>query len=180
MKETKKLTISAMTVALGVVFMVLGAVFEVLDLSAAVLASLLVVFIYIEIGSPYTWLVWLATSLGAFLLYPGSLMWLVYLTVFGIYPILKGYFERLPRVLWIILKLAFVNISMALLTLFAEWLTGVSFLGEAPDTGFNPIVFYAILWLLMNVAFFLYDKMIGIMLAFYYARIRPKIERILK
>ena len=52
MKETKKLTISAMTVALGVVFMVVGAVFEVLDLSTAVLASLLVVFIYIEIGSP--------------------------------------------------------------------------------------------------------------------------------
>ena len=180
MKETKKLTISAMTVALGVVFMVVGAVFEVLDLSTAVLASLLVVFIYIEIGSPYTWLVWLATSLGSFLLYPGSLMWLVYLFVFGIYPILKGYIERLPRFLWIILKLVFVNIAILLLVLLSEVLVGVSFFGDVSDINLAPGIVYAILWVMMNIAFILYDWMIALMLRFYFVRIRPKIERILK
>ena len=62
MKQTKKLTLSAMIVALGTVFMKLGSIIEVFDLTAAALASMLVAFVYVEIGSPYTWLVWLATS----------------------------------------------------------------------------------------------------------------------
>ncbi len=170
-----------MTVALGVAFMVLGAVIEVLDLSAAVLASLLVMFIYVELGSPYTWLVWLSTSLLAFLFYPGSLMWLVYLTVFGIYPILKGYIERLPRVLWLVLKLVFLNAALALLVLFAEALVGVPFFGEIEALGvIPPEAVLLALWVLMNIAFLLYDKMIIVMLAFYEVRIRPKIKNLLK
>lgn len=181
MKETKKLTISAMTVALGVLFMVLGAVFEVFDLTAAVMASLLVMFVYVELGSPYTWLVWLATSLLAFVLYPGSLMWLVYLAIFGIYPILKGYIERLPRLWWLILKLVFLNAMLTLLVLFSEALVGVAFFGEVEALGPIPAeVIYGAMWLVMNVAFLLYDRLIIVMLAFYEYKIRPKIKSFLK
>ena len=52
MRQTKKLTLSAMIVALGTVSMVLGAVIEVFDLTAVALASALVAFVYIELGSP--------------------------------------------------------------------------------------------------------------------------------
>ncbi len=181
MKQTKKLTISAATVALGTVFMVLGAMFGVLDLSASVLASLLVVFIYVEIGSPYTWLVWLATSLATFLLYPGSMMWLIYLTVFGIYPILKGYIERTPRPLWLVLKLVFLNAMLTLLVLFSEALVGVSFFGDTSTVPLLPgEAVVAILWVLMNVAFILYDILIVVMLRFYEARIRPRLKNLLK
>ena len=180
MKQTKKLTVSAMTVALGVLFMTLGAVLSVLDLSCAVLASLLVSFIYIEIGSPYTWLVWLATSLISFLLFPGSFMWLVYLSVFGIYPILKGYIERLPRALWLILKLVFLNAMMALLVLFSEVLVGQSFFGDVSDIPFDPMIVYAILWVLLNVAFILYDRLIVVLVVFYERKIRPRLSGLLK
>lgn len=170
-----------MTVALGVVFMVLGAVIEVLDLSAVVLASLLVMFIYVELGSPYTWLVWLSTSLLAFIFYPGSLMWLVYLTIFGIYPILKGYIEKLPRAFWLILKLVFINLTLTILTLFAEVLVGVTFFGDLGTVELiSPEAMLVILWVMMNAAFILYDRMIIVMLRFYEVRIRPKIKNILK
>ena len=180
MRETKKLTVSAMTVALGVAFMSLGAVLSVLDLSCAVLASLLVTFIYIELGSPYTWLVWLCTALASFLFFPGSFMWLVYLTVFGIYPILKGYIERLPRVFWLILKLIFVNAMLTLLVLGSEFLVGQSFFGDVSDIPLAPMVAYAVLWVLMNIAFLLYDRLIVIMVVFYEKKIRPKISNLLK
>ena len=72
MRQTKKVTLSAAVVALSILFLVLGAFVDVLDLSACALASLLVVFVYIEIGSPYTYLVWLATSLTAFLFLSGN------------------------------------------------------------------------------------------------------------
>ena len=59
MSQTKKITLSAMMVALSTAFMVLGAAINVLDLTVCALASMLVVFVYIEIGSYYPWLVWI-------------------------------------------------------------------------------------------------------------------------
>ena len=108
-----------MILALGTALMVLGAVFEVLDLSVCAVASLFVAFVYIEIGAPYTFIVWLLTSLLSFIFFPGSVIWIEYLLVFGIYPIIKAYVERLPRVLWIILKAVYINaVLVALIFLF--------------------------------------------------------------
>ena len=70
MSQTKKLALSATLTALGTVFMVLGGFIEVLDLTVCALASLLVAFVYIEIGAPYYWLVWICTSLCSALLFP--------------------------------------------------------------------------------------------------------------
>ena len=180
MRKTKKLTISAVTVALGVLFMSLGAVFSVLDLSASALSSMLVAFAYFELGSPYTWLIWLSTALLSFVFFPGSLVWLTYLLVFGIYPILKGYIERLPRIFFIPLKIVFVNAMMAVMLLFAEVLTGQSFFGDVTAIPFDPTVVYAVLWVMLNVAFFLYDRLLVVLSAFYAHRIRPKIQNLLK
>ena len=68
-----------MMVALGTAFMVLGAVIDALDLSVCAVASMLVVFVYLEIGSYYPWLVWICTSLATALLYPGKILWVEYL-----------------------------------------------------------------------------------------------------
>ena len=163
MKATKKLTVSAMAVALGVAFSALGSVVSVLDLTAATLASLLVAFVYIEVGSPYTWLVWL-----------------VYLTLFGIYPILKGYIERTPRPIWWLLKLLYLNAMLLLLAFFAEALTGVPFFGDLDTLPVALPIAYAIMWAVMNLAFVLYDILIVKMVRFYKIKIRPKIERLLK
>ena len=68
-----------MLVALGTVLMVVGGYVEVLDLTVCALVSLLVAFACVEIGSPYTWLIWLATSLATFLIPTGKSLWLLYL-----------------------------------------------------------------------------------------------------
>ena len=75
MSQTKKLTLSAMMVALGTAVMVLGAVVEVLDLTVCAIASMLVVFIYLEIGSYFPWLVWICTTLATALIFPGTVIW---------------------------------------------------------------------------------------------------------
>ena len=77
--------------ALGTVLLLVGAFVDVLDLSMCAVASLCVVFIYIEVGSPYTWLVWLTTSLLTFIFSPGKTVWMLYLLIFGVYPLLKAY-----------------------------------------------------------------------------------------
>ncbi len=174
MRKTKKITLSAMVVALGTVFMVLGGFIEVLDLSASAIASVLVAFVYIEIGSPYTWLVWIGTSFATFICFSGSVLWLEYLLVFGIYPILKAYIERLPRKFWIFLKLLFINIVLWLIFLGFEFIFKTSVF--IVDKLWMKIGIYA----LMNVAFIAYDLFITVMVRFYLARLRPRFKHLLK
>lgn len=178
MKETKKLTLSSIAVALGVVFMVIGAVFEPLDLAACCLSSVLVLFVYIEVGRPYTYLTWLATSLITFLIYPSSNMWAMYLLVFGLYPIVKGYIERAPRAVWWWLKLLFGGVSMTGLFLILTF-----FLGVKMDEGFfglpMPAV-YALTAVLGAVCFVLYDIYLTAAAGVYETKLRGKIKNILK
>ncbi len=174
MNSTKKLAISAILVALGTVFMVLGAVIEVMDLTVCAIASLIVVFIYIEIGSPYTWLVWLATSLATALMFPGSVIWVEYLLVFGVYPLIKAYIERLPRFSWWPIKIAFINAVIWALFFIVEGLFGVPFFEG--DSLPLKIALYA----LMNVAFVAYDLFITIMVRLYFENVRHRIKRFLK
>lgn len=174
MKETKKITLSAMLVALGAALMALGGVVEVFDLTVCALASLLVAFVYIELGSPYTWLVWICTSLVSFIIFPASLLWLEYFLIFGIYPIIKGYIERLKRGFWLILKLAFGTVMTVVLILCAELVTGAPFF----ETDLQWLT--AVLCALVVVAFILYDFFLTVLIRFYMTKLRKRFQSFLK
>ncbi len=182
MKSTKKLTLSAMIVALGTVFMVLGAVIEVFDLTAVALASVLVAFVYIELGSPYTWLVWLCTTLTTFLLYQHSPMWIIYFVLFGIYPILKGYIEKLAKIFWWPLKLLFGNAAFIAMLFGIKLITGIPFIN--PDEPLFGVIsgtaLYIVTWVLLNLAFILYDYFIAVMVRYYMDKLRPRFRNLLK
>ena len=174
MKSTKKLAISAMTVALGTVIMSVGAMIDVMDLTLCAVASLLVVLVYIEIGSPYTWLVWLATSLATAITFFGSAVWLEYLTVFGIYPLLKAYIERLPKAAWLPVKLVFVNLTAFLLIALCQWVLGVPLIEAEGNFAKIGLV------VLVNVAFVVYDMFISAMVRLYVLKWRRHFARLFK
>ena len=163
-----------MIVAISAAFMALGGLIEVLDLSVLAFTSLLVAFVYIEIGSPYTWLVWLCSSFAAFLLLPGSIVWVEYLTIFGIYPILKAYIEMLRRPLWIWLKLLYINAVLWGLFFTFEFLFDY------------PIFIYDKLWLkiavyfVANVAFVAYDLFLNVLIRAYFVKFRNRFKHLLK
>jgi hypothetical protein len=174
MRKTKKVTLSSMMVALSVVVMVLGAVIDVLDLSACAMASLVMVFSYIELGSPYTFLIWICTTVLSAIIFPASMVWMEYLIVFGIYPILKAYIERLPRIFWWPVKLVYINAVIWLLIYFVDLVFGTPFLEG--DTVWLRVATYV----LINVAFVAYDLFIVVMVRFYYDKIRHRFLRSLK
>ena len=163
-----------MLTALGTSLMLLGSVIEVLDLSVCAIASLIVVFVYLELGSPYTWLVWLCTSLCTALIYSGSVVWVEYFLVFGIYPILKAYFEKLPRPFWLPVKLVYINAVIWALFAICELLLGV------PSFEENTAFMKAAVYVLMNVAFVAYDMFLTVMVRLYYDKIRQRFKRFLK
>lgn len=181
MRQTKKLTLSAMIVALGTVSMVLGAVIEVFDLTAVALASALVAFVYIELGSPYTWLVWICTTLTTFILYQHSPMWFIYLVLFGVYPILKGHIEKLPRIFWWPIKLVFGNVAFVAMIFGIKLITGLPFISpEETIFGIDGTAMYIATWILLNVAFIAYDFFITVMVRYYLEKLRPRFRKILK
>lgn len=174
MSSTKKLTLSAITVALGATFMTLGALFEAFDLTVCCLASILVMFVYMEMGSPYQWLVWICTSLTAFLIVPNKLVGAAYLFIFGIYPILKAYIERLTRPFWIPLKAVFFAIVVGGAMLVCELLLGIPFF-EVEATWMKVGM-----TALIAVAAAAYDMFLTVMVRFYIFKIRPRIKNLLK
>ena len=182
MNQTKKLTLSAMIVAIGTLFMTLGVVIEVFDLTAVALASALVALVYIELGSPYTWLVWLCTTFTMFILWNWTTtMWFMYLVLFGIYPILKGYIERLPRVFWWLIKLPFANVAFALMLFGIQLIFGIPFIDSTETLfGITGRALYIVVWALLNVAFIAYDFFITVMVRYYMVKLRQRFRKIFK
>jgi len=182
MKQTKKVALSAMTVALGAVLVILGGYIEVLDLSVLAIASLLIIFIHIEIGPPYTWLVWLCTTLMIFIFMSSRIeLSLMYFLLFGIYPILKAYIERLPHALWFILKLIYINVIIWVIILVWEKIYGMSIFaldGLFKNIGENWL--YLIFCAVANIGFMAYDLFTTVMIRIYIIKLRNRIKHLLK
>ena len=94
--------------------------------------------------------------------------------VFGIYPLVKAYIERLPRWSWLIVKLAYINAVIWGLFAICELLLGFPFF-DADGTGM-----VILLYVLMNVAFIAYDLFITVMVKFYFEKLRPRFKKFLK
>lgn len=77
------LTVSAMVSALSVTVLYLGSVIEVLDLTMALVASLLITFVYTEIGDRWEWLSYAVTGLLSALLFQNKFIAAVYILFAG-------------------------------------------------------------------------------------------------
>ena len=173
MRATKKITISAMATALGSALMAIGAVWEVVDMALAAMASFLVVIILIEVGSPYPWLVWITTSLITFLFFPGSTVWLMYF-VFGVFPILKYYIEKLKRPFWFPLKLIYVNACIIGLIYAVDFIFGM------PLFETEYLILKIVLYAILNLAFFAYDRLLTLLIRLYIGKYRQRFRHLFK
>ncbi len=171
MKKTSELTLSAILTALGVIFLLLGRLVPSLDIVAILFASLPVVFAMLELRRVWAYLIYFATSALALMLLFGFVS-LEYLLFGGIYPILKYYFERLPRRLSLLPKLLFFNSVAIGALLLGGRLFGVELLLSRELL--IPI------WLLANLTFLIYDLLMTQMIVRYLRQIRPRIKRFLK
>ena len=183
MKQTKKITLSSMACAHGVAFMALGAFVEVLDLTASALCSLIMMFVFIEIGSPYTFFVWIVTSVLGLVFFPHSLVSVTYFLIFGIYPILKAYIEKLKRVFWIPVKLVYFLIASAAMIAVSELVFGIPFFTDDLNIPFfesNQMLFRIIIFVLLIAATFVYDIFLTVMARSYFAVLRDRIKQFLK
>lgn len=165
MRKTKKLAFSALMSALGVAFMYAGAVFEVLDLSTAALASICVLLVYTELGGRYAWLTFAVTGVLALLLLPQKLAAILFLGFLGFYPMAKAFFERRFRG-WrcLVLKILLLNACTGLMLLAVRYV-----MTEA-------LWFEIMTLVLANIVFVVYDVALTRLLRAYVLVWRKKLK----
>lgn len=161
--NTKKIALAAILSALGVIVLLLGSIFTMLDLTMVAIASLLVVMAVIELGGWYPYLIWLVTGTLSLLLLPSKFAAILYMIFGGIYPILKAMFERLHFVVSWIVKISYFN---TMLTLLIFLCINVFRLPDT-DLGYNWLVY-----LLCNGVFVLYDIAVSEMIVLYMVKLR--------
>ena len=167
-KRTKYLTLCAMLCALGVIILALGAFIEVLDISVAVIASLLCVYAVIEMGGGYPWLVYAVTAVLSVLLLPQKTPALFYALFAGYYPILKERIERLRRPLGLPIKLAIFHVALGAMVAVAL----LFFPGSLPIK--EQLWYFAALYVLGVACFILYDIALSRLISFYLFRLRNR------
>ncbi len=172
MKRTKKITLSAIFSALSVVLLYLGSILSILDISMAALASFAVVFAHIEMKAPWQWLIYALTSLLSFLLLPVKTAALFYTCLFGFYPMLKAWFERLPRLFSWILKILTCNILMAIFLYIA-----IAVLKLPDYTELKPLLLVVVP--LANLVFVIYDIALSRCILGYSLKFRHRIAKYL-
>ena len=155
-----------MLVALGVVTLWLGSILSMLELSVAVLASLFAVLAVLEYGKSAPWLVYAATAILSLLLLPQKAPALAYTLFFGYYPIVKEKLERLPLLAAWLLKEGIFHVSLILLYGLYTYLL-------SPGAR-EPLWYLALILILAEVTFVLYDMALTRIITLYLFRWRDR------
>lgn len=179
-KETRSLTFSAVCTALGVVILYIGSLVEVLDLTTVFIASLLVVFVIDEFRAPWFYLTWIVTSILSVLLLPNKFCALEYAFFGGAYPIVKYYAERLPRAFARLVKFLSFNLMFAAVLGLSAWFFGVETIALPGIGEISPWGLFALLMILGNIVFLIYDYLITRLVVIYHLRWRTRLEKYLR
>ena len=154
--------------ALGVVLLYLGSLIEIVDVSMAVVASLLCVLAVIEYGGSAPWLVFGVTATLSLILVPQKAPALMYALFFGYYPILKEKFEKMKTATcWICKEIVF-NVALAVIFVCLKFLV----LGYADI----PVVLYGIAVVLCEAVFIIYDMALSRLISLYVWKLRKRFK----
>ena len=151
MKHTHAIALCGVTTALAVALMAVGGLLGIGLYAAPMLAGLCLLPAGRHLGLKYHLTLWLAASALSFFLVPDIEQNLMFLCLFGCYPILRPALQRLPRLPRLLCKLLFFNaVSVALEALVLLVL--------APEALAPPLLL--LLLALGNLTFLLYDLLI--------------------
>ena len=158
---------------MGVVVLYLGSFFEILDMSVACIASLIIMFCVAEMGYAASFAVYAVISVISFFILPSKWVAVYFMFFFGLMPITKSVYEKTGFILSWILKLATFNA-----TLFGFYFVS-SALDFFEENEFSRILL-TVFFVLANFVFVLTDILYGRLYRIYEYKYRPRIRKFLK
>ncbi len=175
MKQTSKITLCGISAALASVFMLLG-YFPYFTYAVPAISGLFMMLPLVEINKKYAFSTYIVSSL-IVLISAEPETKVLYILLFGYYPILKAVIEKINRVYieWLI-KISVFNASAAVSYLLLKLLTDIDVDNFGPLGKYGAVIFL----ILCNIAFVLYDIAISrVSLVFFY-RIHPLISKVFR
>ena len=161
---TKRLSLSAILSAIGVILLYVGSIIDILSLTMVSIAALIVYFAVIELRGKYPLMIYGVTAFLSVLLLPEKTGPICYLLFGGCYPILKVALEKLPKWLAYPLKLLCFNAAAVLIL----WLTAA--LLHVPQE--EGMLYQIGLVVCANIAFLLLDFLMTQLTRLYYFKFR--------
>ena len=171
--NTKKLALSAILSALGVVLLTLGSLIEVLDISSAAIAGFAIVIAVIELRGSYPVMMYFAISILSVLILPNKYPAVFFIFFGGFYPIFKAYIERFHYIISWIVKFSMFNMFLSSLILVINFLIEKEFLPPFNEDIFDN--FKIIVFIVANFTFLLYDIAMTKIINLYIVKIRKLI-----
>ena len=185
-QKTKRLALSAVFSALGVVILGFGAVIEVMDITTAMLASLLLIPLMLCYGNSHAFMAYAVTGiLGVILMPHGFSSWL-YLGLVGFYPMIKSKIDRLNRLIGYAIKglLLLLVLGLYFVLFYFLMMHGSGSIADAftlafGEEGDSHWLGWATVALAF-VSFFAYDLLIDKLLLLYRYKWQSRIEKWMK
>ena len=176
MKRAKvsKIALCGILGALALVALFLGGVVPFAAIACPVLASLVLLPVYAELGGKWGFLWYFAVSALALILAPDKEAALLFVA-FGYYPVLHKLFGRLRwnPVKWAV-KLLYLNTATAGIYLLMIYLFSMD--KVAQDFAELKTAMLSLMLLLANASFVVYDFLLDRLELFYHLRLRPKLK----
>ncbi len=183
---TRRMVTCAILSALSVVFLGVGAIIEIADLSAACAAAMVILLVFLTYGTRYALLTYAVTGVLAAILMPQSIAVWTYLGLVGYYPIIRQRLDRLPRLLAWTVKLAlFAVVMVACLLIFHFlFLGGQGSLADSFQTFFGDGDSRAIMaWAILGLSLFtfiLFDLLLTRLVILYELKWKRQVEKWMK
>ncbi|MEG2000044.1 MAG: hypothetical protein RR053_01425 [Evtepia sp.] len=171
MTKSKKLALCGMLGALMIVIMLLGSLFPMATYCYPAIAGFLLIPVARECGGHSAATLYIATSLLSLMLIPDKEGALLFLFLFGLYPLIKPYVQKIHlRSIRIVVKLIFFDGMFFL----AYLLLRVLFM---PELSMFASQAMAIVFIVIgNITFLLYDFCLVQLSLIYEYRLRPKLH----
>ena len=161
----KRVTFSAISLALTVICLYAAAVLPTGRLVALALSSAFCTICIYQYGVRYGAALYVGASILALLLIPNRMFTMLYILFLGYYPIVKLFIERLDR-LWAEWVIKFIFFNAVLVVLYVLFKL---FLVPTFDSAIITLVlkYMAVIILLLEVIFAIYDWMLSYMISYY-------------
>lgn len=176
MKNSTRIAVCSVVTAMSVVLLFLGGITFVLAYAMPMLVGVFMIMLKRTFSASSAWITFTATSVLAFMLVADKECSLMYIVLFGYYPIIVSAFDKIKnKALQMIVKLLFFNTMFALCQIILFYAFGIPFLEEGE--GKYIIILFA---LMMNFLFIIYDKLVGVLNILYAKKIEKRIKKLFK
>lgn len=176
MKKAIIPAVCGVVTALSVVLMFLGGAIYIFAYVAPLIVGLLMILLKKAFGPASAWITYAATSALSFMLVADRECTLMYIMFFGFYPIIASDINRIKSkaLKWFVKRLLF-NFLMIWQQIMLVYVFGIPLAEDEKNIGFILLFF-----LLLNLLFSIYEKLIIKLSLLYDLKLKKSIQKFLK